>query len=167
MNTVIALPCGRWSSDVACCVSAWWRAALQTKGRSFHGPYLSLPARRLKPTAMARLEVSNLLFMCLMISLTYFSTRVEFCLTERAIYPKWSLFVSLTQTKGRYFLDRSVACGKTAFIISTSHSDEKKHFILNQRLDFRYRRKRSAMFKHDNTGKCWNVIRKQVRLRRL
>lgn len=53
VSTVIALPCGRWSSDAACCVSAWWRAALRTKGRSSHGHYLSLPARRPKPTVTA------------------------------------------------------------------------------------------------------------------
>lgn len=49
-----------WSSDAACCVSAWWRAALRTRGRSFHGPSLSLPARRPNPPATALpLEVSQ------------------------------------------------------------------------------------------------------------
>ena len=67
VSTVIALPCGRWSSDAACCVSAWWRAALQTKGRSSHGHYLSLPARRPKPTATAPLlEVSRAAWLWLM-----------------------------------------------------------------------------------------------------
>lgn len=42
-----------WSSDAACCVSAWWRAALRTRGRTFHGPSLSLPARRPNPPATA------------------------------------------------------------------------------------------------------------------
>lgn len=53
-----------WSSDAACCGSAWWRAALGTQGPTSHGPSLSLPARRRSPTATARpQEVSKNLFL--------------------------------------------------------------------------------------------------------